>query len=43
VTIDDLLRVAETWLRPERASQAVITSPATLESLGALDMEVCRL
>ncbi|MDX9741696.1 MAG: insulinase family protein [Gammaproteobacteria bacterium] len=43
VTLEDLLRVAGTWLRPERASQAVITSPATLESLGALDMEVCRL
>lgn len=43
VTVDDLLRVAGTWLRPERASQAVITSPATLESLGSLGMEVCRL
>lgn len=43
VTLDDLLRVADAWLRPERASQAVITNPATLENLGSLDMEVCRL
>lgn len=29
VGIDDLRRVAETWLTPERASSAVLTSPTT--------------
>jgi Zn-dependent M16 (insulinase) family peptidase len=43
VTLDDLLRVASTWLRPERASQAVVTSAATLEKVGDLGMEIQRL
>lgn len=43
VTLDDLLRVAATWLKPERASQAVITSAATLERLGDLGMDIQRL
>lgn len=37
VTIDDMLRVSETWLRPERASVAVVTSHGqrqTVEGLG---------
>ncbi|MDR2876585.1 MAG: insulinase family protein [Chromatiales bacterium] len=43
VSINDLLRAAATWLKPERASQAVITSAATLERLGELGMEIQRL
>ncbi|MBU2955331.1 insulinase family protein [Marinobacter sp. F3R08] len=41
VTLDDLKRVARTWLVPERASTAVVTSPenrARAESLG-LDIQ----
>ena len=34
VNLEDLRRVAETWLRPERASTAVITSRKQLEALG---------
>lgn len=34
VSLEDLRRVAETWLRPERASTAVITSRKQLEALG---------
>jgi Zn-dependent M16 (insulinase) family peptidase len=36
-TLDDLRRVASTWLKPENANVAVVTSPenrATVESLG---------
>jgi len=33
VTLDDLKRVSATYLQPERASMAVITSPATAEQL----------
>jgi presequence protease len=43
VTIDDLKRVGETWLKPEQASVAVITSPDLLDRSGDLGMEVCRL
>ena len=43
VTLADLRRVGETWLRPERASQAVVTSAANLERDGDLGMEVHRL
>lgn len=43
VTVDDLLRVAASWLKPERANQAVITSAATLERLGDLGMDIERL
>ncbi len=32
VTLDDLCRVGETYLRPERSSTAVVTSPAILQS-----------
>ncbi|MAL96723.1 MAG: peptidase M16 [Haliea sp.] len=35
VTLEDLLRVADTWLKPERASTAVVTSRKQLESLGS--------
>ena len=37
VTLDDLKRVARTWLVPEKASTAVVTSPenrARAEKLG---------
>ncbi len=43
VTLEDLRRVGETWLRPERASQAVITSAAQLDRDGDLSMAVHRL
>ncbi len=43
VTLKDLQRVGETYLRSEAASTAVITSPATLEALGNLGLEVVRL
>ncbi|MGB1141520.1 MAG: peptidase M16, partial [Halioglobus sp.] len=36
VTLDDLQRVAQHYLKPELASTAVITSPAQLESTAAL-------
>lgn len=43
VTLADLQRVGERYLRPERASEAAITSPANLERFGDLGMEVIRL
>jgi Zn-dependent M16 (insulinase) family peptidase len=47
VTLDDLRRVAETYLRPEAASTAVITSPGTTEAdpdlAARLGLEVQRL
>jgi Zn-dependent M16 (insulinase) family peptidase len=43
VGLADLRRVGERYLRPGLASQAVITSPATLEQLGELGMQVERL
>ncbi|MGD2076275.1 MAG: insulinase family protein [Gammaproteobacteria bacterium] len=43
VTLDDLQRVAATYLRPERASIAVITSQSRAASCGKLGMEVKQL
>jgi hypothetical protein len=39
----DLKRVAETWLKPERASIAVISDPATLGRHADLGLEVIKL
>ena len=43
VTLEDLLEVGRTYLVPEKASIAVITSQATLDSVGDLGMEVMKL
>jgi hypothetical protein len=43
VTLDDLKRVAQTYLKPASASTAVITSAAMLEQVGDLGLEVIRL
>jgi hypothetical protein len=43
VTLDDLRRVGECYLKSDAASQAVITSPAGLERYGDLGMQVERL
>lgn len=43
VTLDDLRRVAATYLVPERASTAVVTSPAALEKAGGLGLTPIRL
>lgn len=43
VTLDDLRRVGETYLKPEQASQAVITSGTALQQHGDLGMEVIPL
>ena len=43
VTLDDLRRVAATYLKPERASTAVVTSQATLDKAGDLGLAVMRL
>lgn len=43
VTLDDLCRVGETYLKPAQASQAVITSSATVQQRGDLGMEVLPL
>jgi Zn-dependent M16 (insulinase) family peptidase len=43
VTLDDLRRVAATYLRPERASTAVVTSQATLDKAGDLGLTAVRL
>lgn len=40
---DDLKRVAETYLKPERASTAVISDPATLAKHGDLGLEILKL
>ncbi len=42
VTLEDLRRVAETWLLPQRASTAVVTNQQLLESAG-LELEICTL
>jgi Zn-dependent M16 (insulinase) family peptidase len=42
VSINDLKRVAETYLKPESASVAVITNNATLDQVGELGMEVLK-
>ena len=43
VQLDDLKRVTETYLNPDRASTAVITSTATLEQKGNLGLDVINL
>ncbi len=43
VTLDDLKRVARTYLNPAGASTAVITSAAMLEQVGDLGLDVIRL
>ena len=43
VTLDDLKRVGETYLRPERASTAVITSSQHQDACAALGLEVLHL
>ncbi len=43
VTVDDLKRVAETWLKPERASTAVVTSPANRELAEQLGLAIEEL
>ncbi|MCW8830925.1 MAG: insulinase family protein, partial [Gammaproteobacteria bacterium] len=43
VTLDDLKRVTETYLQPDRASTAVITSAATHEQVGDMGLEVINL
>ena len=43
VRLDDLKRVTETYLHPDKASTAVITSAATLEQKGNLGLEVINL
>lgn len=43
VRIDDLKRVTQTYLHPDKASTAVITNAATLEQKGNLGLEVINL
>ena len=43
VTLNDLKRVAQTYLDPAGASTAVITSAAMLEQMGDLGLDVIRL
>ena len=43
VTIDDLKRVTETYLKKNEASIVVITSAATHEEVGDLGLEVINL
>ncbi len=43
VTLDDMKRVAKTWLKPEQASVAVITSHDNREAVEALGLEVQEL
>lgn len=43
VGMEDLKRVAETYLQPDKASTAVITNASTLDKLGDLGMEVHKL
>jgi Zn-dependent M16 (insulinase) family peptidase len=43
VTLDDLRRVAATYLKPERANTAVVTSPAALDKAGDLGLTAVRL
>lgn len=43
VRLDDLKRVTETYLQPDRASTAVITNAATLEQKGDLGLDVIHL
>ena len=43
VRLDDLKRVTQTYLQPEQASTAIITSAATLEQKGNLGLDVINL
>ena len=43
VTMDDLKRVTETYLKDKPSSTAVITNSTTYEELGDLGLEVCHL
>ena len=43
VTISDLQRVAEKYLKPENANTAVITSSSTMDQVGDLGLEVIKL
>jgi len=43
VTLDDLRRVGDAYLKPEQASQAVITSVSTAQQLGDHGMEILPL
>jgi len=43
VRLDDLVRVTEAYLHPDKASTAVITSTATLEQKGNLGLDVINL
>jgi len=43
VTMDDLKRVTETYLKDKPSSTAVITNSTTFEELGELGLEVCHL
>jgi len=43
VTVDDMKRVAKTWLLPEKASTAVITSHGNQALVTGLGMEICEL
>jgi hypothetical protein len=43
VTLDDLRRVGETYLRPEAASVAVISNAQAVAEAEKLGLEVCRL
>ena len=43
VTLDDLKRVAETYLQTDKASTAVITSAATYEQVGDLGLDIINL
>jgi Zn-dependent M16 (insulinase) family peptidase len=43
VRLEDLVRVTETYLHPDKASTAVITSTATLEQKGNLGLDVINL
>ena len=43
VRLDDLKRVTQTYLQPDKASTAIITSAATLEQKGNLGLDVINL
>jgi hypothetical protein len=43
VRLDDLKRVTQTYLHPDKASTAVITNAATLEQKGNLGLDVINL
>jgi Zn-dependent M16 (insulinase) family peptidase len=43
VTMDDLKRVAETWLKPELASTAIITHSGNQADAEKLGLDICQL